>query len=110
MNGEGEETSLVAEDLSPLTNTYSSLRCLGLSGRHMGALNSISALSIPLLQPEGHVNKGQDFSPLVDTRSLKLILLPSADRFLISHLNDSHMRGTVTRSKQNYSTKSLLFS
>lgn len=71
----------------------------------MRALNSVSALSTPLSQPGGHVNKQQDFSPLVDTRSLKLILLPSADRFLILHLNDSHMQGTVTRSEQNYSTK-----
>lgn len=76
----------------------------------MGVLNSVSALRIPLLQPKGHVNTGQDFSLLVDTRSLKLILLPSADRFLISHLNDSHMQGAVTRSKQNYSTKNILSS
>lgn len=102
------ETSLVAEELSPLTNTQGSLQWLGLRGHHTAALNSRAALSIPLFQPEGHGNKGQHFSPLVYTRSLKLILLPSADKFLISHLNDVHMQGTVTRSKQNYSTKSLL--
>jgi len=75
----------VPEDLSTFLADYSILQWLNLRAVYMGALNFSSASSTPLAKPEGHINEGQNFSPLVDTRSLKLILLPSVDRLLISH-------------------------
>lgn len=97
---------MVAEDLCSPTNTQSSLQQLGLRGHCMGLLKSLTSA----LQPEGSAHKDQDSSPLVDTRSLKLILLPLDDRFLISHLRDFHMQGTVTKYKQNYFMKICLSS